>query len=590
MQPRSYQLDSITALYTALRNGVSAPLVCLPTGAGKSVVVSTLCCDAVTKWSCRVLVLVHVKELVAQLADSVRRAWPDAFCPLGILSAGLGQKSIDTITVAGIQSAFRRSTDIGRVDVVIIDEAHLVPPDGEGMYRTLLAELRIINPKLRLIGLTATPYRLGHGMVVGDDNLFQEMVHDVSVRELMDAGYLCRVRGKGKPGPNLENVHHRGGEFLACEVDAIMEDDERVRGAVAEILRHGADRQAWLIFCCSVKHAGMVSEALAAEGVQAPVITGETPVAERDDLIAGFKARTLRGLVNVNVLTTGFDAPHVDLIVLLRPTESPGLYYQMVGRGFRVAPGKADCLLLDLAGNIERHGPIETLNERIVTPGEGAGVSKYCPACDAVNPGGAACCGDCGSPFFKRCKNLSCLCDTVPWDAENCPACGRPMRPQARHTTEAAEGDPIVAEVAPPSWHDVDGVEYQDWEKRGAPDAPHTLRVDYFSGYSRVASEWVCIDHQGFARDKAIRWIAGRLRPGVELLYSEDGTAVIDALPLTVSRASSMGQTWFRCPRRIATQVDGKWLRVVDAEFDDDDAEVTVAALTASGADDEPPF
>ena len=589
MKPRPYQTDTIEAIIAGLRRGVASPLACLPTGAGKSIVVATLVQMAVTKWNGRVLVLVHVKELVAQLAESIRRAWPDPFCPLGILSAGLGQRSIDKITVAGIQSAFRRSTDIGRIDLILIDEAHLVPPDGEGMYRTLLGELRIINPKVRIVGLTATPYRLSHGMVVGEGNLFSEMVHDVPVRDLMEAGYLCRVRGKGKAGPDLSQVHHRGGEFVASEVDAIMEDADRVAGAVQEMLRHGSDRRAWLIFACSVKHAKMVSQALAEAGIVAPVITGETPTAERDEVIERYKARELRALININVLTTGFDAPHVDLVVLLRPTESPGLYYQMVGRGFRIHPDKKDCLLLDLAGNIERHGPIETLNERILTPGTGEAPVKFCTACGEANAGGAPMCVLCGNEFFKTCKRSDCGCKEVPWTAEDCPKCGRPMKIQARHETVAADGDPIVEELAPPEWIGVDGVEYHDHEKRGNPSAPHTLRVDYFLGYSKVASEWVCLDHTGFAKEKALRWMRSRLRPGVEM-----ADEVIDGEPVTTARAAEHAHAWLRCPCRIATQPDGKWLRVVDYEFDENDDEVPATATSTLGQshelDDEPPF
>jgi DNA repair protein RadD len=579
MTPRPYQLDTINAIIAGLRRGVASPLACLPTGAGKSIVVATLVQMAVTKWQGRVLVLVHVKELVAQLADSIRKAWPDPFCPLGILSAGLGQRSIDKITVAGIQSAFRRSTDIGRIDLIIIDEAHLVPPDGEGMYRTLLGELRIINPKIRIVGLTATPYRLSHGMVVGEGNLFSEMVHDVPVRELMDAGYLCRVRGKGAAGPDLSEVHHRGGEFVAAEVEAIMEDEQKVALAVAEMQRHGADRKAWLIFACSVKHARMVSAALAAVGIIAPLVTGETPGAERDKLISRYKAREIRALVNVNVLTTGFDAPHVDLVVLLRPTESPGLYYQMVGRGFRIHPDKTDCMLLDLAGNIERHGPIETLNDRILTPGAGEAPCKFCASCGEMNSGGAARCVCCDAEFFKRCK--SCKYNEVPWEAENCPQCGKPMRFHARHDVIAAAGDPIVAEQEPAEWIGIDGIEYHEHEKRGDPSAPHTLRVDYFLGYTKVASEWICLDHAGFAKEKANRWARARLRPGVTL----------DDDQLTAATAAAQGQQWFRCPCRIATRPDGRWIRVVDYEFDEEDEQIP-AAITSAGSynDDDLPF
>ena len=590
-QLRPYQTETIAALWAALRGGVPAPLACLPTGAGKSRVVARLCLDAVQNWKGRVLVLVHVKELVQQLAESIRAAWPDVFCPIGVLSAGLGEHSVDTVTVAGIQSAFRRACDIGRIDLVVIDEAHLIPPAGDGMYRTLLDELRIINPKLRIVGLTATPYRLGHGLVFGEGRVFSELVYDVSVVRLMDwpsedgGPFLTTVRGKRGETPDLSRVHHRGCEFLAAELDTIMEDTERVGRAVDEILRHSVDRKAWLVFCCSVKHAHMVECELAGRGVNVATVTGETPGAERDTIIARFKAGELRALVNVNVLTTGFDAPQVDLVVLLRPTESPGLYYQMVGRGFRLSPGKADCLVLDLAGNIERHGAIETLNDRIKNPdgGQPAPV-KSCDSCNEINPAGAAKCIACEAPFFKICKK--CGGEGVAWNAENCHHCGKPMIDVARHETVAALGDPIKDTVQSPVWYVVDGIEYEAWTKKGAAETdPKTLCVSYFSGYQRVAREWVCVEHPMFsyARTKAVSWLRQRMR--------NYDVSPVDGM--SAAEIATHAPARLKCPRRIATVRDGKFEKVTEYEWDDVDEEAPVPVSTNFGstnADDEPPF
>jgi DNA repair protein RadD len=611
---RPYQQQAKDALWNALRMGEPTPLAVLPTGAGKSPVVASMCLEAVTKWQGRVLVLVHVKELVAQLAETIRRSWPDAFCPLGVLSAGLGSTSVDRITVAGIQTAFRRSTQIGPRDLVIIDEAHLIPPDGDGMYRTLLNELRIINPKLRVVGVTATPYRLGFGRIDGGEAIFSNIVHSTTVRSLMDwpaeegGPFLSRIVGKDGGIPDLSAIHHRGGEFVATELEAAMSDEAKVSLAVREVLKYGGGRSALLVFCCGVSHALLVSQALAAAGVENAVVTGETPTAERDEIIARYKAKALRCLVNVNVLTTGFDAPHVDMVVLLRPTESPGLYYQMVGRGFRMAPGKTDCLVLDLAGNISRHGPIDTLNERILAPGGGGDAPmKTCPQCASMVLAGSSTCQDCQYEFKKPCPWCG---ESNAWDAQTCSACGKPMKKQARHETEAADGDPINGQDVEPVWYEVNEVQYYVHEKRGAPpEHPKTLRVDYLQGMSRVASEWVCVEHDSgsFAGQKAMAWLGQRFIDPVMLRY-KDGKMFIDSpdglFPLNALNAMACGRRGeLRQPRRIAVKPDGKYQRITsyelmtDAEMAAETEQTTEPAMATGGptwmstaTDDEVPF
>jgi DNA repair protein RadD len=446
------------------------------------------------------------------------------------------------------------------------------------MYRTLLQELRIINPKVRVVGLTATPYRLGFGRIDGTEAIFSSIVHQTSVRILMDwpvdegGPFLSRVTGKDGGIPDLSAVHHRGGEFVATELEAAMSDEAKVSLAVREVLKYGGGRQALLVFCCGVSHALLVSGALSAAGVENAVVTGETPTGERDEIISRYKAKALRCLVNVNVLTTGFDAPHVDMVVLLRPTESPGLYYQMVGRGFRMAPGKTDCLVLDLAGNIARHGPIDTLNERILGPsGEGVAPMKTCPQCASLVLAGAAACQDCGYAFKRPCPWCG---ESNAWEAQTCEACGKSMKKQARHETEAADGDPINGQDVEPVWHEISAVQYYVHEKRGAPaDHPKTLRVDYLDGYQRVASEWVCVEHsmESFAGQKGVAWLNQRLLKPVRLEFST-GTPRIDSpeglFVLTAQAAMDAGrrdELWE--PIRIAVQPDGKYQRVTSYEF-----------------------
>lgn len=573
---RYYQAEAVDAIWKAIRSGAQAPVACLPTGAGKTAVVAQLVKDAL-QWNGRVLILVHVKELVQQLALGIEKHC-EGQVPLGVLSAGLGIKTINQVTVAGIQSSYRRATDLGPRDLIIIDECHLIPPNGEGMYQSLISDLKVINPNARVVGLTATPYRLSSGLIHGEGQMFEYMVYDAGVRRLMDDGFLSKLRGKNGGAPDLDGVHRRGGDFIIGELEACMSDEEKVNGAVDEMIRHGADRKAWLVFCCGVAHAHAVSKAMEERaGIVAPIITGDTPDDERDDRLKRFKDRELRSLVNVNVLTTGFDAPHVDLIVMLRPTESPGLYYQMVGRGLRTAPDKDDCLILDLAGNIERHGPIDQLNDRVVAKSTGeknadaVAPQKSCPECEEVMHAAVAMCPACGYVWPKE---------------------------EARHGIHASDASP-VSQYEPPREEIVTGIEYQAWTKRGGTDAdPQTLRVDYFNGYDRIASEWVCVEHEqgSFAFNKALTWLDGRLVDGVQIYY--DGVMKIkqpcgSIHDIGAQTMADLAPVLLRTPTTVHLEKDGKFDRVIGYGWEtvvDADDPPTPELLNAWDDLEDPPF
>jgi DNA repair protein RadD len=548
---RPYQQACVDAIWSALRRGIVAPVGCLPTGAGKTPVIVSLAQQAVEKWAGKVLILAHVKELLQQAADSIGAWWPEA--PLGVYSAGLGHRDIAQVTVAGIQSVYRRACDLGARDLVIVDEAHLIPQSGEGMYRSLLDDLRTIKPSVRIVGLTATPYRMTTGLIYGVGSMFSDLVYDAGVKTLITDGYLSPLRGKNGGDPDLAGVHRRGGEFLAEELEAAMADGEKVNHACDELARHGAQRTAWLVFCCGVRHAHMVCDALRSRGIHAETITGETPASQRDGWIADYKRGEIRCLVNVNVLTTGFDAPHVDLVAMLRPTCSPGLYYQMIGRGLRKADGKEDCLVLDLAGNINRHGPIDLLNDNIVAKSKGErggdAPQKTCPECEEV----------------------------VHAAIHICPACNYEWPVEvARHETKASDAAPISE---PPEWRTVDRIEVCEWEKRGDSEAPLTLCVTYVCGATRVR-QWVCVEHTGYALKKALVWLDKALMPGWSIGMHELQTWLYtNGEPYARATAAQIAETdCLRTPSTILVDFSAKWPNVVDIRW-----------LREPGADEEEP-
>jgi DNA repair protein RadD len=235
----------------------------------------------------------------------------------------------------------------------------LVNHKDEGGYRKLLGELKAINPHLRDIGLTATPYRLGHGLITDKPALFDDLIEPVSIEELVFKGYLATLRSKiTKAKLDTTGVHKRGGEFIESELQAAVDTDDKNQAVVQEVVALAGERKAWLVFCTGVKHAQHVAEVLRQHGVAAECVTGETPKKERERIIEISLAGRLRALTNANVLTTGFDYPDIDLIAMLRPTMSASLYVQMAGRGMRVKSHTDHCLVLDFAGVVEAHGPI----------------------------------------------------------------------------------------------------------------------------------------------------------------------------------------------------------------------------------------
>lgn len=526
MELRPYQRDAVDAVWSHIARSDTNPAVVLPTGSGKTHVIAELCRDAVQKWNGRVIVLAHVKELLEQAAGKLRAVAPDL--PVGVFSAGLGRRDLGyAVTVAGIQSVYQRAHDLGPLDLVIVDEAHLIPPDGEGMYRRFLADARDLCDHQRVIGLTATPYRMKTGTICGPESVLHEVCFEAGVRELIVQGYLCPLRSRaGKATADTSDIHVRGGEFVAGELEDRMDEDALVEAACAEVVAATEHRRSVLLFCSGVRHGEHVARVLRERhGDECGFVEGGTPAKERDALIARFKAGDLKYLANVNVLTTGFDAPNVDCVAMLRPTMSPGLYYQMVGRGFRLAEGKTDCLVLDFGGNVLRHGPVDAIRLADHNGAPGEAPAKQCPECDALIHAAYAVCPECGHKFPPR---------------------------QVKHTAVASD-ESVVSGADAPARRDerVIEVSYFVHHKRSDPLAKPTMRVEYRIGFNRWVREWICLEHPegGYARRKAEQWwrqrsndpLPGSVEEAVE--WAEAG-AVAPTLRITVEKKP--GDEWER--------------------------------------------
>jgi len=522
---------------------------------GKTPVMATICDDAVRRWDGRVLVLAHVKELLEQTAGTLSAMAPQL--DVGVYSAGLRRRDTEhSVIIAGIQSVYRRAGELfgeRPFDIILIDESHLIPPEGEGMYRAFLADAKVINPHVRTVGLTATPFRMTSGPICRPDHFLNSICYEISVKELIRDGYLCPLRTKaGIVRADTANLHVRGGEFIAGEVEELMDRDALVRAACDEIVQQTADRQSVLIFASGIQHGLHIVENLRSEhGVECGFVCGDTPAAERDHLIARFRRqpgkslyadnRPLKYLCNVNVLTTGFDAPNVDCVAMLRPTMSPGLYYQMVGRGFRLCEGKADCLVLDFGGNVMRHGPVDDL--RVTEPGQGNGEApaKECPDCCAIIHAAYATCPECGYAF-------------PPPEKQN---------HDAQASTEGVlSGQETITE------YPVQDVYYGVHVKRDAPDdAPRTMRVEYRVGWNSYISEWICFEHTGYARSKAESWWRQR---------SNDPVPNSSEEAVELAYAGSLANTESIQVRRVAGE---KYERIIGYQLGDKPPATTTGDL-----------
>ncbi len=386
---RPYQREAVDATVRHFRVSDAPAVIVLPTGAGKSLVIAELARLARR----RILVLAHVRELVEQ-----NHAKYAAFgLKAGIFSAGLGQKDQGhQVTFASVQSVSRNLALFrDACSLLIIDECHRVSDSDESQYQQVIATLREQNPNLKVLGLTATPYRLGQGWIyqyhyrgfVRSDEArpFVYCIYELPLSQLIREGYLTR--------PDMVDasiVHYdfsalqpnSSGHYNEPELNSLLTRYPRVTRAICDQIQQLAETRAGvMVFAATVKHAAEITGYL--PDACTALVTGETPGAERDALISRFKARELKYLVNVAVLTTGFDAPHVDLIAILRPTQSVSLYQQIVGRGLRLAPGKTDCLVIDYAGNgFNLYAP-EVGSPKPDSDSEP--VQVFCPGCGFAN-------------------------------------------------------------------------------------------------------------------------------------------------------------------------------------------------------------
>lgn len=451
-QLRDYQIQAVEASLAHFRTSNDPAVIVLPTGAGKSLVIAEL--SRLAKG--RVICLAHVKELVEQNHAKFLATGSSA----GIFSAGLSQKNSNSkTTFASIQSISANLPEFNEpASLIIIDECHRVSMEESGQYQKTIEHFKTLNPKVKILGLTATPYRLGSGWIYqhhyhgytrqGPDSIFKKCIFELPLQHMVKKGYLT------PPIHYDAAIAHYDFSLLTESLDGEQNTDDialnelihkhpRVTKAVTEqILQLSQDRQGVMIFAATIDHATEIAGYLPVD--KTALITGKTKTKQRDALISAFKAKEIKFLVNVSVLTTGFDAPHVDVIAILRPTQSISLFQQIVGRGLRLSPGKKDCLVLDYTNNGYNIFQPE-IGEKRPTP-DSVAVQIHCPECDFANTfwGRKDEEGNILEHFGRRCHGLIDLPEgehqcTYRFRFKRCPYCNEENDIAARQCQHCAE-------------------------------------------------------------------------------------------------------------------------------------------------------
>lgn len=493
MKLRYYQEESVSSIFEYFDNGgVGNPVLALPTGTGKSVIIAEFVRRALEIWpNQRFMMITHVKELITQNAEKLKILWPNA--PVGIYSAGLGERNISLpIIFGGIASINSNVEQFGHIDIIIVDECHTISSNENTMYRKVILKLKEKNPFLKVIGLSATPFRVGQGLIT-DGGLFTDVCVDYTYlnkfNKLISEGFIAPLIPKRTSIEyNLENVSITNGDYNKHELQAAVDIDSITYNVIKELVEYGQERNSGLVFTAGIKHCEHVTSAIQSFGESATFVHSKIPTKERDERIAGFKAGFYKYIVSNGVLTTGFDHPPVDIIGMLRPTQSPGLWVQILGRGTRpydwqnekqYIPGfnftKTNCLVLDFAGNTRRLGPInDPVKPRKKGQKAGEAPIRICLNCGVYNHASARFCCSCNYEFPVKNKLFE----------------------------EAGTEELIKTDVPIVETFNVTRVIYHKHIKLGASNM---IKASYYSGL-RKFSEFICIEHKGFAGKRAKEW------------------------------------------------------------------------------------
>jgi DNA repair protein RadD len=529
--PRWYQVEAEASIWNYYeKGGIGNPVIALPTATGKSLVISLFCKNVLTRFPRqRIICLTHVKELIEQNAEDIREQWPSV--PLGIFSSGLNTRDTHfPLIYGGVQSVVNCIDKFGHRDLMLVDEAHLISPKDGTNYQKVITGLKTINSHLRVIGFTATPYRTGQGLLT-EDGLFTDICYDLTTfqgfNRLISEGFLVPpVPKRTKTELDTSSVKIVAGDFNQDQLQRAVDIESVTYAACQEAVEEGFDRQCWLAFASGIEHAEHIETVLSSLGIDCAVVHSKLKGDLADERIKAFKRGDIRCIINYGKLTTGFNHPPIDFILMLRPTASTNLWVQMLGRGTRPSPAtlKENCLVLDFARNTPRLGPINDPvlpRKRIKGAVPGIAPVRICDSCGVYNHARAVVCCACGAEF-----------------------------PKVEKLVKSAGTEELVRQEVEPIYGQFE-VQRVVYNRKQKPGRPAMIKVSYFCGL-QMFSEWICLEHTGFAAIKARNW--WRERMGVK-----------EAPPTTDEALKYVSA--LKVPRRIRVWTNKKYPEVLGYEY-----------------------
>lgn len=395
---RPYQIAIIDEARAKMRAGIKSVLLVSPTGSGKTALTAHMLKTAASKQMSSMFI-VHRRELVKQSMKAFARVGVRH----GIIAAGFPEDRQPLTQIASIQTLARRWTRYRRPQLIVWDECpHIAAKSWAEVYKAY--------PDAYHVGLTATPCRLdGKGL----RDYFKDIVSGPTVSWLIENKFLSNYKLFAPPGISVSGLHVRMGDFVKSELAAACDKPTITGDAIKHYQKRAAGKRA-VVFCASIEHSKHVVEQFKAAGIAAEHVDGETPNEERDAAIGRFESGHISVLSNVELFGEGFDLPAIEAAILLRPTTSLALYLQQVGRALRPSPGKSHAVILDHAGNCDRHGLPDEERAWSLDGGEsrrnggGGGASvKVCPKCFAAQFSGRPACGFCGHVFETKPRELN---------------------------------------------------------------------------------------------------------------------------------------------------------------------------------------
>ena len=532
---RPYQIDALNKIDADLAANNSPVLLQAIMGAGKTVIICRLINKYFFESDRKFLILAHKQELVNQFHHTFLEKTAIPAHEIGISCAGLNSKNIKKrVTIATIQTFISQSESFGFVNLLIIDEAHRIEIGTNSQYDTVINTLKNHNANLRIIGLTATPYRLGHGYIYGDKcagtNLFPALNYQIKYSELVDSGYLMKLKGEiavnSDYSYDISTVSDAHGDFNLSQLGDMMSRQIHLNTAKQAIEEKCGDFKHVCVFCCTIDHAEKLKSLI---GDNCTTVHSQLTPLEREANMQAWLSGRKRIITSVNILVEGFDFPPLDCLVMARPTKSTALYLQAVGRVLRIANGKTRAFLLDLTDNTERFGT-DLDNVKVIIP------KTVQSAIDKERA------------FEKQCPECKSFIHAACYE---CPECHYIFEREFQEVRALPNFKSVLFEPPEPIEYNVDRIQFSRHQKEGKPDS---VKISYYNDEllrPYIASDWLCFDHGDYARKFAIqKWQKICSHPSIP-----DSTET--ALQI-------LNDYLVQPPVKIIVQQDGKYNRIKD--------------------------